>query len=521
MFLDSPIRISHPCVPDLVNQLMERRLPQSDRRMESWLEVGGWPRHFDHNPERAQPSLTTTAEVCCALLASCHSLGEGRTKEIGEAIGPTVGEALNHAGMRKVEGNHLHNFVRPLEAYALYVKHFGRLQGDVDMVSRLAERIRSFCPNPKECFRMRVSDIERVDITEIFISTDWEKPTDDYNDLLAAGWLGLVGDTALCALAEEGVVAEDEAVWFKDRLMKTQSTLFTLTTLGIRKSHPGAMMYFLALVSMARSNLIQKGVSSEEEEDIKRICRSKSFVKEVIAAETVARERSEYVAPLLPLLCLSLVRLSDLECVWEILPVAAGNLLNGRVRRGESGFYEVVGAGRSKVNQVYTWAHTLRGVAEFELPYFSIVSLERCREAVKEAQDKKERCEKELKSARARGGTLDGLSWGKITGDWWLAISDKVAVLYVIASGVGLTALIAVGPLADEFWPEFLKDVEPSFSNVLLASIGGVGSISILYRYLRRAGMTALMATIRTAELLFLFFSLGGLLVLFIENMLA
>ena len=99
----------HPGLGDLVETLLDK----CDE------DTGAWRYRFDVPLLRL--SGTTTAEVCTSLLSIRDYVSDDLRKQIDQRTCQAMKWLLRITGERNPQDSQLHNFVRPLEAYASYV----------------------------------------------------------------------------------------------------------------------------------------------------------------------------------------------------------------------------------------------------------------------------------------------------------------------------------------------------------------------------------------------------------------
>ena len=287
---------------------------------------------------------------------------------------------------RNLQRSQLHNFVRPLEAYASYVQIHDRIDDDETYVTEIAKKFLEYEQGSGEtsCFRMNIlpsednddsdSDSDSDSWIDILVADKWEETTELYNEYLASCWLAHIGYVALEQLRRSKVLLSACVANRLDRQGNARR-FSNLIRRGCREHHAGAFVYRLFLYA----EVPQSERNDEISKHVKKICKNSQIMKEVRSAETKTQDAAYYRVPFLPLFVSSLRQFGDLDevGVWKPLYKAAHFLLHERVQlKGER---YVVTSNNADADQeaqeVYTWAHSLRTIAECGVNFYEVKNI--------------------------------------------------------------------------------------------------------------------------------------------------
>ena len=238
---------------------------------------------------------------------------------------------------------------------------------------------------------------------DILVADKWEETTELYNEYLASCWLAHIGYIALEQLKPSKVLLIDFASNRLDQ-QRNARRFSNLIRRGCREHHAGAFVYRLFL----DAEVPQSKRNDEILSHVKEICKKSQTMKEVLSAETKTRDSAYYKEPFLPLFVSSLRQFGDLDevGVWKPLYKAAYFLLHERVKLQDGGY--VVTSNNADNNadadqeaqEVYTWAHSLRTIAECGVNFYEVKNIIGLDEELKNTNNKLEDTEKCLSETK-------------------------------------------------------------------------------------------------------------------------
>ena len=251
--LDGTKHPGHPGLNDLVLQLLSHRLQGTRGAPEtpnSWLQCGAW------GFRAGTLSGTITAEVCTSLLSAYGYVSDTVQRDIETCVLRVMPALLEYTSGRDRNASQLQNFVRPLEAYALYVQLFGHKPGELGHVRKIAENFFAYeqGANEARCFRNEILNPEQLrdagSYVDLVIEESWQDMTIQYNGQLASCWLAYIGCKALQRLSrleEEGRYNTGDSLSSR---MKRNDTCFSRPiNKGVEQRHDGACVFRLFLAA--------------------------------------------------------------------------------------------------------------------------------------------------------------------------------------------------------------------------------------------------------------------------------
>ena len=443
----------HPGLDNLVETLLNAGRTREGGA--SWENCGAWSRRFNDT----RLSGTTTAEVCTSLLSAHGYVSGDLQKQIDERVRQVMPWLLERTSSRYMGSdshgeNNLHNFVRPLEAYASYVRIHGRIKDDEPYVKEIADKFLAYEQKQGTiyCFRMGMMEPENDDISwKTLVDSDhkkWKMNKQFHDEYLASCWLAYTAYVALKQLNDSGVRSDYSTTRpIADRKRDNAERFSRLIRKGCKENHTDSFVYQLFLYA-------QSSVNSEILDSVKEICNDSQIMKEVLSAETMAANASkDYRVPFLPLFVSSLRQFGDLDDVevWTPLYKAAHFLLHKRVRLLNRKYVVTNNTGQ-KAREVYTWAHSLRTIAECGVNFYEVKNIIELKDNIdnteKELEDTKnclsERQTKLEDTKNCLSETKDGLQKFREENDFMLIQRDKWQIAIGKRPALGVLGLLSL-----------------------------------------------------------------------------